>query len=174
MKEWRLLLDGRSISLTFLLLFQKLRNHVFDHFLVSTMNSNDQNISAEDWGYNYFQHVHLRMYSNMYQLSKNVKIHVSQNLKIPAYELFDKFKVSYTINTFIWTVQCIFIWAKLSSSSTLYLSTLLLFIIIIFDNFEHCLSTSQKKSNHVLPWWRRKGLRPRKRSLTCKRDESED
>ena len=75
----------------------------------------------------------------------NVKIHVSQNLNIPAYELFDKFKVSYTINTFIWTVQCIFIWAKLSSSSTLYLSTLLLFIIIIFDNFEHCLSTSQKK-----------------------------
>jgi len=123
MKEWRLLLDGRSISLTFLLLFQKLRNNVFDHFLVSTMNSNDQNISAEDWGYNYFQHVHLRMYSNMYQLSKNVKIHVSQNLKIPAYELFDKFKVSYTINTFIWTVQCIFIWAKLSSSSTLYIST---------------------------------------------------
>ena len=88
MKEWRLLLDGRRISITFLLLLKPLRNHVLIIFLVSIKHSNDWKISAEDWGYNYCQQVHLPMSSNMYQYPKHFKIRVSQLWKCLLTDMF--------------------------------------------------------------------------------------
>jgi hypothetical protein len=68
-----------------LIVIEAIEEPCFDHFLVSIKHSNDWKISAEDWGYNYCQQVHLPMSSNMYQYPKHFKIRVSQLLKMLAY-----------------------------------------------------------------------------------------
>jgi hypothetical protein len=60
-----------------LIVIEAIEEPCFDHFLVSTLNSNDWKISEVDWGQDYCQQVHLRTSSNMYQYPKHLKIRVS-------------------------------------------------------------------------------------------------
>ena len=114
MKEWRLLLDGRRITLTFLLLLKLLTNHVCDHF------------SFQHWIRMikiYQQRIEGRITVKRYTFGRirtcinslNISRSVCRNFENACLQICFIINILFLL-TFIWKAQCIFIWAQSSVS----------------------------------------------------------